>query len=89
MIEALDLLLKDLMETNVLFGGKIVAFSGNFRQTLSVVRSGKREDFVHNSLSCSNIWNQLQKLQLSRNMRAQTDPSFCDYLMRIGNGNEK
>ncbi|KAG5598903.1 hypothetical protein H5410_030273 [Solanum commersonii] len=36
MIEALDLLLKDLMETNILFGGKVVVFSGDFRQTLPV-----------------------------------------------------
>ncbi|XP_075075875.1 uncharacterized protein LOC107797163 isoform X1 [Nicotiana tabacum] len=43
MIEALDLLLKDLMETTMLFGGKVVVFSGDFRQTLPlfVVDKGK------------------------------------------------
>ncbi|XP_059290173.1 uncharacterized protein LOC132043732 isoform X1 [Lycium ferocissimum] len=89
MVEALDLLLKDLMETNILFGGKVIVFSIDFRQTLPVVRSGKKEDFIRESLLCSDIWNQLEKLQLTENMRAKTDPAFCEYLMRIGNGSEK
>jgi len=58
MVEAFDLLLRDLMETNTLFGGKIVVFSGDFRQNLPVVRSGKKEDFMCESLVCSEIWNQ-------------------------------
>ncbi|KAG5631104.1 hypothetical protein H5410_002821, partial [Solanum commersonii] len=77
------------METSTLFGGKIVVFSGDFKQTLSVVRSGKKEDFISESLLCSEIWNQLEKLQLSKNMRATKDPEFCEYLMRIGDGKEK
>ncbi|XP_009800704.1 uncharacterized protein [Nicotiana sylvestris] len=89
MIEALDSLLKDIMDTNVLFGGKVVVFGGDFRQTLPVVRSGKKEDFIRESIVNSEIWNELEKLRLSENMRAKTDPSFCEYLMRIGNGKEK
>nr|XP_009797051.1 PREDICTED: uncharacterized protein LOC104243546 [Nicotiana sylvestris] len=89
MVEALDLLLRDLMETTMLFGGKVVVFSGDFRQTLPVVRGGQREDFVRESLLCSEIWHQLEKLQLFENMRAKTDPAFCEYLMRIGNGKER
>ncbi|XP_019248430.1 PREDICTED: ATP-dependent DNA helicase PIF4-like [Nicotiana attenuata] len=88
-VEAIDLLLRDLMETNIIFGGKVVVFSGNFRQTLPVVRSGKKEDFIRESLLCSEIWNQLEKLQLSENMRAKTDPAFCEYLMRIGDEKER
>ncbi|XP_049406441.1 uncharacterized protein LOC125870140 [Solanum stenotomum] len=89
MIEALDLLMKDLTETNILFGGKVIVFGGDFRQTLPVVRSGKKEDFISESILNSRIWNQLEKLRLSENMRARTDPVFCEYLMRIGNGKEK
>ncbi|XP_019255087.1 PREDICTED: ATP-dependent DNA helicase PIF2-like [Nicotiana attenuata] len=88
MIETFGLLLKDLLNTNVLFGGKVVVFGGDFRQTLPVVRNGKREDFIHESLLYSDIWPRLEKLQLSENMRAKTDPAFCEYLMRIGNGKE-
>ncbi|KAG5616607.1 hypothetical protein H5410_016431 [Solanum commersonii] len=42
MVEAFDLLLRDLMETNTLFGGKIVVFSGDFRQTLPVLSKNMR-----------------------------------------------
>lgn len=89
MIEALNSLLKDIMNTNTLFGGKVVVFGGYFRQTLPVVRSGEKEDFIRESILNSEIWNELEKLRLSENMRAKIDPSFCEYLMRIGNGIEK
>ncbi|XP_060186850.1 uncharacterized protein LOC132616445 [Lycium barbarum] len=88
-IEAFDKLLKDLMSTSILFGGKVVVFGGDFRQTLPVVRSGKKEDFIGESLLYSHIWNHLEKLCLSENMRAKKDPAFSEYLMRIGNGQEK
>ncbi|XP_075099142.1 uncharacterized protein LOC142176009 [Nicotiana tabacum] len=86
MIESLDSLLKDITDTNVLFGGKVVVFGGDFRQTLPMDRSGKKGDFIWQSILNSKIWNELEKLRLSENMRAKTDPSFCEYLMRIGNG---
>nr|XP_009804431.1 PREDICTED: uncharacterized protein LOC104249653 [Nicotiana sylvestris] len=81
MIEALDSLLKDIMNINVLFGGKVIVFGGDFRQTLPVVRSGKKEDFIRESILNSEIWNELEKLRLSENMRAKTDLSFCEYLI--------
>nr|XP_016494696.1 PREDICTED: uncharacterized protein LOC107813895 [Nicotiana tabacum] len=89
MLEVFDFLLKDLMNTNVLFGGKVVVLGGDFRQILPVVRNGKKEDFINESLLYSRIWYELEKLQLSENMRAKIDPPFCDYLMRIGNGYEQ
>nr|XP_016479450.1 PREDICTED: uncharacterized protein LOC107800741 [Nicotiana tabacum] len=73
MIEALDLLLRDLTETTMLFDGKVVVFSGDFRQTLPIVRGGQREDFVRKSLLCSEIWHQLEKIQLSENMCAKAN----------------
>ncbi|XP_016497300.1 uncharacterized protein LOC107816128 [Nicotiana tabacum] len=45
MLEVFDLLLKDLMNTNALFGGKVVVLGGDFRQTLPVVRYGKKRRF--------------------------------------------
>lgn len=50
MLEVFDLLLKDLMNKNVLFGGKIVVFGGDLRQMLPVVRNSKKEDFINESL---------------------------------------
>lgn len=64
MIEVFDFLLKDLMNTNELFGGKIVVFGGDFRQTLPVVRNEKKEDFINESLLYSSIWNKLEKIHI-------------------------
>ncbi|XP_070035691.1 ATP-dependent DNA helicase PIF1-like [Nicotiana tomentosiformis] len=89
MIEALDALLRDIMDVDTMFGGKVVVFGDDFRQTLPVVRNGKKEDFIYESLLYSEIWNKFEKLCLSENMRARTDPSFCEYLLRIGNGTER
>ncbi|XP_059289529.1 uncharacterized protein LOC132043064 [Lycium ferocissimum] len=77
------------MDTNIRFGGKVVVFGGDFRQTLPIVRNGKKEDFINESLLYSDIWEELERLPLSENMRAKADPQFCDYLMRIGNRQEK
>ncbi|XP_019257688.1 PREDICTED: ATP-dependent DNA helicase RRM3-like [Nicotiana attenuata] len=89
MIEALDALLRDIMDVDTMFGGKVILFGGDFRQTPPVVRNGKKEDFIHESLLYSEIWNKLEKLYLFENMRARTDPSFCEYLLRNGNGTER
>ncbi|XP_019236919.1 PREDICTED: uncharacterized protein LOC109217141 [Nicotiana attenuata] len=89
MIEALDALLRDIMDADTMFDGKIIVFGGDFRQTLLVVRNEKKDDFIHEILLYSEIWNKHEKLYLSENMRARTDPSFCEYLLRIGNGTER
>ncbi|KAG5586190.1 hypothetical protein H5410_046624 [Solanum commersonii] len=76
------------MDSRMLFGGKVVISGGNFRQTLPIVRNGKKEDFISQILLYSEIWNHLKKLHLSENMRARIDPAFSEYLMRIGDGKE-
>ena len=39
-IESVDSLCQDLCEKNIPFGGKIVIFAGDFRQTLPVIKRG-------------------------------------------------
>lgn len=50
LIEALYLLLNDLMKNNILFGGKVIIFDEDFRQTFSIVHNSKKEYFIHESL---------------------------------------
>ncbi|XP_076932330.1 uncharacterized protein LOC143597830, partial [Bidens hawaiensis] len=38
------------------FGGKVVAFGGDFRQTLPIVQGGPRQDIVNASLCSSYLW---------------------------------
>ncbi|XP_019176510.1 PREDICTED: uncharacterized protein LOC109171879 [Ipomoea nil] len=78
------------MDTDQIFGGKVVIFRGDFRQTLPVIRYGKKEDFIEAILVKSpSIWPNTQRLKLVQNVRANEDSAFCEYLMKIGNGTEQ
>jgi ATP-dependent DNA helicase PIF1 len=89
-VEALDYSMRDIMGRKDLpFGGKTVVFGGDFRQVLPVVRKGSRAQIVGASLGKSYLWEFMRHLKLVRNMRAQTDPWFADYMLRIGNGTEE
>jgi hypothetical protein len=89
-VEALDNSLHDIMDRHELpFGGKTIVFGGDFRQVLPVVRKGSRAQIVGASLRRSYLWDSMHHLKLVRNMRAQSDPGFAEYLLRIGCGTEE
>jgi ATP-dependent DNA helicase PIF1 len=89
-VEALDISLCDILDKEDLpFGGKTVVFGGDFRQTLLVVRKGSRAQIVDASLRRSYLWGLMQHLRIERNMRAQKDPEFADFLLRIGGGTKE
>ncbi|XP_074267073.1 uncharacterized protein LOC141590375 [Silene latifolia] len=75
--EAVDRSLKDVMRVvdprnaTLPFGGKVVVFGGDFRQTLPVVSKGSRADVVHASLCSSYLWSSCKVLTLTKNMRLQ------------------
>jgi ATP-dependent DNA helicase PIF1 len=55
---------------------------------LPVVPQGTRAQITDATLLRSYIWKDVRKICLTRNTRAQFDPWFLDYLLRIGNGTE-
>ncbi|XP_062089615.1 uncharacterized protein LOC133796149 [Humulus lupulus] len=48
-IEALDKMLRDINDSDVAFGGKVVVFRGDFRQVLPMVHKGTRQEQVNSS----------------------------------------
>ncbi|AQK61278.1 hypothetical protein ZEAMMB73_Zm00001d054100 [Zea mays] len=89
-IEALDNSMRDIMGRPELpFGGRTVVFGGDFRQVLPVVRKGSRAQIVAASLRSSYLWESMCHLKLVQNMRAQSDPWFAEYLLRVGGGTEE
>ena len=107
LMEALDRSLRDWMGSrlgeewrkDVAFGGKVVLFSGDFRQILPVVRRGSRAQTVKASLKRSHLWPFVKKMKLTTNMRVarlqhqrQDDESirraeeFAELLLAIGEG---
>ncbi|XP_027102730.1 uncharacterized protein [Coffea arabica] len=87
-IEAFDMLLKDIMECSDPFGGKVVIFGGDFRQTLPVIQNATRDVLVQASFVNSPLWSTLQKITLTENMRAVMDPPFSEFLLQIGEGRQ-
>ncbi|XP_074297154.1 ATP-dependent DNA helicase pfh1-like [Silene latifolia] len=85
-IESLDLLLRDLCDPNLLFGGKVVVFGGDFCETLPVVPEKSRVEIVEASLVSSVLWLKLIKFGLTENLRARSDPEFAGFLLALGNG---
>ncbi|XP_020266274.1 ATP-dependent DNA helicase PIF1-like [Asparagus officinalis] len=87
-IEILDITLRDIMDRDHPFGGKVIVFDVDFRQVLPVVPRATRSQTVRESLVSSYLWRKMEKLKLSKNMRAMTDSTFSDFLLRVGNGDE-
>ncbi|XP_012837726.1 PREDICTED: uncharacterized protein LOC105958267 [Erythranthe guttata] len=87
-IENVDKCLQDIMGNDQHFGGKVIVFGGDFRQVLPVVPRGTINQTIYASLVKSSLWGKMKKFTLSTNMRAKTDPKFCEFLLRVGNGEE-
>ncbi|XP_044354850.1 uncharacterized protein [Triticum aestivum] len=86
-VEALDNSMRDIMaQPDLPFGGKTVVFGGHFRQVLPLVRKGTRSQIIDATLRKSYLWESMRHIRLVRNMRAQSDPWFADYLLPVGNG---
>ena len=94
--EAVDRSLQDIMGAldpaldNVSFGGKVVVFSGDFRQLLPVVKKETCSEVVADSIRSASFWNVVEVLRLTVNMQVQnSDPAaaeFADTLLAIGDG---
>ncbi|CAF2670294.1 unnamed protein product [Rotaria sp. Silwood2] len=68
-LNAVDILLRDIMNIDALFGGKIMMLGGDFRQVLPVIRFSNRADLIAASLKSSNLWPYFKVMHLHQNMR--------------------
>ena len=85
----LDRSLRNIMSCDIAFEGKVMLFGGDIRQVLPVVPRGTRAQITDATLLRSYIWESVQRIRLTHNMRAQADTWFVDYLLRIDNGTEE
>lgn len=87
--EAVDRTLQDIRGSPRQFGGVTVVFGGDFQQILPVIIKGSRESIVGACLRKSPLWQNIQVLHLTENMRlAQTpeDRAYGQFLLDIGHG---
>ncbi|XP_060516472.1 uncharacterized protein LOC132695932 isoform X2 [Cylas formicarius] len=69
-LNAVDRYVCDVCENNVVpFGGKVVLFGGDFRQTLPIVVRGSRMDILANCVKSSQIWRRVKVFCLQTNLR--------------------
>ncbi|XP_073152162.1 uncharacterized protein [Henckelia pumila] len=87
-IEAVDRTLQDITGINKYYGGKVVVLGGDFMQVLPVIPKATVQETINASLVKSYLFPKMKQLTLSENMRARTDPVFCEFLLRIGNETE-
>ena len=85
-IESLDLLLRDLCLPDVPFGGKVVVFGGDFRQTVPIVPKKSQQEMIGYNLLSSHLWPLFTRFELTVNMRAREDLEFSRFLLALGNG---
>ena len=87
MIEAVDRMMRDLCQINLPFGGKVVVFAGDFRQTLPIIVGADLSRAVYVCFKNSrDLWPLVEKFSLAQNMRAHEDPEFAEWLLKLGNG---
>ena len=86
-IGVVDRLLQDVMQNKEPFGGKIVIFGGDPRQTPPVVKKGKRGETVAASFKSCPLYGNVTEIKLTKNMRVKDgDEDFCQWLLDIGEG---
>ena len=86
-LRIIDMLLREIMQTDKEFGGKVLILGGDFRQTANIIHGGKSVDIIEASIKNSPLWKKYFKVfHLTQNMRAKGDIEFNNWLLSIGNG---
>ncbi|XP_060854912.1 ATP-dependent DNA helicase PIF1-like [Metopolophium dirhodum] len=85
-LTVVDRLLRDVMVSELPFGGKTMLFTGDFRQILPVIRRGTRADIVMSSIKNNGLWSVMERFNLVQNMRVGNDADFASWLLQLGNG---
>lgn len=67
--EAVDRTFRDIREDDTPFGGITMVLAGDWRQILPVVHRGGRPEIVDACLKSSALWQYVQVMKLSQNMR--------------------
>ncbi|XP_063635211.1 uncharacterized protein LOC134805963 [Cydia splendana] len=85
LIHMLDRSLRDLMDSEKIFGGKVIIFAGDFRQIPPVVPNARsNSDVINSSVKSSPLWEQLKTFTLTASQRQTSDPEFADFLFKLG-----
>ncbi|XP_043468036.1 ATP-dependent DNA helicase pif1-like [Leptopilina heterotoma] len=86
-LKLVDRNLKDIMNSNKPFGGKIMILGGDFRQLLPVKQNAIRSELVNLCIKFSSLWSSFSQFSLTENMRALPhEKEFSKFLLEVGDG---
>lgn len=95
-LETLDRSLRDTMQVDEPFGGKVIVLAGDYRQTLPVIPRANRGQIVGSTHPRSPLWQHFRIFFLRDNMRvinaggdAVDSQWYMDWLLRVGDGREQ
>ena len=83
-VEALNSTLQDLMCSDQLFVGKIILFSGDWRQVGPVVKYGSASDTVEAAVISSFLWKSITRLRLTASQRDKEDAQYASFVRAVG-----
>jgi hypothetical protein len=96
LIEAVDAMLRDITKISQPFGGKVVIFSGDFKQVLPVIVLAGEQEIPRSTLPFTNLWSYFERFRLTQNMRLRRDTfsdeekeeiaQFAHFLLQVGKG---
>jgi len=67
---------RKIMQSTLLFGGKVIVLLGDFHQTCPVVRKGTKMDVINANISQSPIWSDFNIHRLTDPIRNAEDIPF-------------
>lgn len=88
MLDAVDMLLQELMGSSRPFGGKIILLGGDWRQCPPVLRYVDRDAVSSLTIASLPFWkaHQYTHCRLTQNMRAREDLPYAEFCMTVGDG---
>ncbi|XP_070494675.1 uncharacterized protein [Chironomus tepperi] len=87
-LRCIDKLLREIMNCEKIFGGKVIVVGGDFRQTLPVVPRGTRTDIIECCIKSSPLWRHFNQLSLTVNMRSEGQMEYNQWLLDVGSGKQ-
>ncbi|XP_043481359.1 ATP-dependent DNA helicase pfh1-like [Leptopilina heterotoma] len=86
-LDLIDRTLRDLMNVDLPFGGKVMVLGGDFRQLLPVKIHATRSEMVNLSIKFSSLWKNFSLHTLTKNMRTLSEETeFAKFLLSVGDG---
>jgi hypothetical protein len=83
LIDAVSRSLQQLMKNELIFGGKVMCFLGDFRQLAPVDKTG---DGAFQSVTRAPWFQEAHRINFTFNFRAGRDPGYASMLEQVGDG---